>query len=448
MDSMRNYGRTPLATRIAGALCIAIVALAPLAVGGNRPQWWLAFGAAIFMAAAISAAGAAVTGRDLRTLWRSAPALMPLYLALIIGLCLHTALVGGVASDVDAVYGLLRQLSYAALAWTLLQAISRESRAQSYATALICVMLAFAVYGLVTIERVEFLLYDKDAYAGVATGPFINRNSFATFMAMGASLALACAMADETGLARRHRQARRGGPVERRLRAVLLSAVALLCLATVYATASRMGLFVTLIGGVVVIGLRIARMPLRAGRGGRVAALAALLGLLSLAAVSLLYGGAVADRLGSTADSASVRIALYRNILEMIAANPLLGVGLDNFVEAFRIHHRLPVSPDLNWNLAHNTYLALWAELGLLLGSLPILILSLAAVALLRRSLGSETTPTSHLSDAALAAIVIAAIHSLVDFSLEMPANAYLLISLIILGLGPAAWGRGTGGGP
>ena len=144
-------------------------------------------------------------------------------------------------------------------------------------------------------------------------------------------------------------------------------------------------------------------------------------------------------------DSASVRIALYLNVLEMIAAQPLLGVGIDNFGEAFRAHHRLPVSPDLSWHLAHNTYLALWSELGIVLGTLPILLLALAALALARRSLSAEVTPTSHLSDAALAAIVIAAAHSFLDFSLEMPANAFLLIAVIVLGLGPAE--RQNGGG-
>lgn len=439
MDRLARPGATPSAIRIAGAACIAVVMVAPLAVGGFRPQWWLSFAAIIFAAAAVAALATAATGRRARSLRRSDPIIAPLYLLFIVGLCLHVMLLGGASSDDDAYYGLLRQLSYAALAWTLLQAITRERRVEDYATALIAAMLGYAVYGLVTIDRVDALLFEKAAYLGYATGPFVNRNSFATFMGMGACLALACAMADETGLERRHRQTRRGGPIEGRLRALMLFAVALICMAAVFATASRMGLLATLFGAMVVVGLRLRRVPRRGGRGAQLAALTAMLAIAAVAAVTLLYGGDVADRLGSSADSASVRLALYANVLDMIAAQPWLGVGLDNFGEAFRAHHRLPVSPDLSWHLAHNTYLALWSELGVVLGTLPMLLLALAAVALARRSLSTQVTPTSHLSDAALAAIVIAAAHSVLDFSLEMPANAFLLLALIVLGLGPAA---------
>jgi O-antigen ligase len=200
-----------------------------------------------------------------------------------------------------------------------------------------------------------------------------------------------------------------------------------------------MGLFVALAGASVVVALRLRRIAGQRGVIRVIVFAAGMLFFLALAMIALLYGGGVAERLGSTADNANVRLDLYRNVLEMIAANPLLGVGLDNFGEAFRAYQRLPVSPDRDWNLAHNTYLALWAELGLALGSMPILLCALIAVALLRRSLSGNVTPVSHLSDAALAAIAIGALHSLVDFSLEMPANAYLLIALIVLGLSPTA---------
>lgn len=437
MDSLAREAPTPWAIRLPSAVCLGVTVLAPMAVGAFRPHWWLAFASMLFAAAAIAALSMAITGRRMRTVRGTNPPIAPLYLSFILGLCLHVAFLGGRASDPDAVYGLVRQLSYAALAWTLLQAMTSERRAENYANVLIGAAIVYAVYGLVTIERVDLLLFEKSSYEEVATGPFINRNSFATFMAMATCIALASAMADETGLARGHRQLRHGGALEGRMRALMLFAVGLLCIAAVYATASRMGLLVTLLGAMLVVVLRLNRLCKRAGGVGRVAALMPLLASAGVGAVTVLYGDNVAERLGSSADSASVRLALYTNVLEMIAANPLLGVGFDNFGEAFRAYHRLPVSPDLSWNLAHNTYLALWSELGLVLGTLPMLILLLAGVALLRRSLNDQVSRTSHLADAGLAAIVIAALHSMFDFSFEMPANAYLLLALIVLGLGP-----------
>lgn len=439
MDSMANGGRTPAGMRVSGAVCLVIVALAPIAVGGFRPQWWLVFACAIFLAAAACAITIATSRRRIRFLTHAAPGVVPVYILFLLGLSAHVLLVRGTASDADALYGLLRHLSFAALGWTLLQCMTRDQRAISYAQVLIAAFLAYAVYGLITIDRTEWLLFAKTQYDGFATGPFLNRNSFATFLAMGMNLALACALADETGVSRHHRRGHRVSPLEGKMRSLLLAAVALLCLAIIFATASRMGLFVALAGASVVVALRLRRIAGQRGVIRVIVFAAGMLFFLALAMIALLYGGGVAERLGSTADNANVRLDLYRNVLEMIAANPLLGVGLDNFGEAFRAYQRLPVSPDRDWNLAHNTYLALWAELGLALGSMPILLCALIAVALLRRSLSGNVTPVSHLSDAALAAIAIGALHSLVDFSLEMPANAYLLIALIVLGLSPTA---------
>jgi len=267
-------------------------------------------------------------------------------------------------------------------------------------------------------------------------------------MAMGMSLALACALSDGTGLGRQYRRGHRSSALENKIRSLLLACVALLCLAAILATASRMGLFVALIGAVVVVGLRLRRGLAHGGSTRLIVAALTLLAMSALSAVALLYGGDVTERLGSTADSAGVRLDLYRNIVDMISLHPLTGVGLDNFGEAFRAHQKLPVSPDLHWRLAHNTYLTLWSELGLILGSLPIALCALMAFALLRRSLSPKVTPVSHLSDAAFASLVICALHSLVDFSLEMPANVYVLLTLIALGLAPLGADQGQRSSP
>ena len=437
MDSVSRLTGSPAGVRIAGAICVGVVAIAPLAVGGFRPQWWLLFAGVIFAAAALCTLSAAASGRRLRFLSAAAPGVAPIYVLFLAGLCVHLLFIGGAASDTDAMYGLLRQLSYAALVWTLLQSLTRDRRASHYAAVLLFAFMGYAVYGLVTIDRTEWLLFDRTAYLGYATGPFVNRNSFATFMAMGMSLALASAMADERGIGRRYRRGHRSSVLETRMRSALLALVALLCLAAVLASASRMGLFVAVVGAIIVVALRLRRGLDHGGSTRLVVTSLALLIASALCAVALLYGGDVTERLGSTADSASVRLDLYRNILDMIALNPLTGVGLDNFGEAFRAQQELPVSPDLSWRLAHNTYLALWSELGIVLGSIPVLLGVLVAGALLRRSLSHTVTPVSHLSDAALAALVLTAIHALVDFSLEMPANTYLLLTLIALGLAP-----------
>lgn len=437
MDNVAHLKASPLGIRAAGLLSLAVVVAAPMAVGGFRPQWWLFFASLLFVAAALCMLSAAATGRRLRVLSIAAPGVATLYAIFLVGLSAHVLFVTPAPSQLDAIYGLLRQLSFAALAWTLIQSLTHAQRAANYVTVLLCAFLFYAVYGLVTIANTQWLFFEKEAYLGVATGPFVNRNSYATFMAMAMSLALACALEDGTGLARHYRRGHRSSVLERRLRSALYASVALLCLAAVFATASRMGLFVTIVGAIVVVSLRLRRGLEHGGSARLIVISLFLLAVSALSAVALLYGGAVTERLGGTGESASVRLDLYRNILEMIWAHPLTGVGLGNFGEAFRAYQALPVSPDLHWRLAHNTYLALWSELGLVLGSLPLVLLALVGVALMRRSLSPRVTPASHLSDAALAGLVICAVHSLVDFSFEMPANSYVLLAMIALGLAP-----------
>ena len=157
--------------------------------------------------------------------------------------------------------------------------------------------------------------------------------------------------------------------------------------------------------------------------------------LLAFVAVSAMYGGVVFDRLGSTGMAADVRWALYENIWKVALERPLTGHGFDSFELAFRAGHELPVSPDLRWQNAHNTYLELWVELGFILGSLPPLICIVALLRLLKR--GASNQYTGYLAQAAVAAIVIAAIHSLVDFSLEIEANVFLFLVILGLGLAP-----------
>jgi O-antigen ligase len=120
----------------------------------------------------------------------------------------------------------------------------------------------------------------------------------------------------------------------------------------------------------------------------------------------------------------------------MIAARPLTGFGADSFPLAYEIFHRPPVPADLVWDRAHSTYLTLWAESGLVFGSLPPLAGALALALLWPRR-------QAPLAAAAIAALCLSGLHSLVDFSLEIPANLYLLLAVTGLGLGAARPAKG-----
>ena len=80
--------------------------------------------------------------------------------------------------------------------------------------------------------------------------------------------------------------------------------------------------------------------------------------------------------------TAAVRGDLYRQVWGMILARPWTGYGGEAFELAYPLFHRPPVDPDLVWDHAHSSYLALWTDYGLIFGSMPLLMLLITFVRL------------------------------------------------------------------
>jgi O-antigen ligase len=125
------------------------------------------------------------------------------------------------------------------------------------------------------------------------------------------------------------------------------------------------------------------------------------------------------------------RIEVYERTLAGIEAAPWLGHGLGAFQDGFRPYMTRDLS-DLHWYLAHNAYLENAFELGLPAAGALMLALLLIAWRLRR---GTQTRRRMRPAPAfALAALAAGGLHSLVDFSLQMPATTALLA--MILGVG------------
>jgi len=308
------------------------------------------------------------------------------------------------------------------------------TRARRIGWAIYAGVVAHAVWGLVALNLLgdSHFWGEKQVYRGAVTGVFVGRNAFATFLGMGAVLGLAL------WIERRHApRIRRPGILapETVVAALFWTTLALLLLALA-GTQSRMGLVAATAGLVVVV--LASRWPEGQRRGRLLLALAALAGGVLLAA------GGVLGRALFTLGDAAARLELWRQILPMIAARPLTGYGLDAFAPAFELFHRPGLSPALIWDYSHSTYLALWVEMGLLAGSLPLLAGGLVLARLIR--LRRISRHDAALPVAALAAASLAALHALVDFSLEIQGNLFLLLAILGLGLArrmPPDGGRG-----
>jgi len=327
----------------------------------------------------------------------------------------------------------LNYVTYGLLFFLSAQINVNETRAHRFMQALYWIVVAHAGIAIILLFQLEdtLLFIQKWTYQGVATGFFVNRNSFATFLAFG--LAIGSSLLVNAVIPRQ--QSTQNRPLREILRidkvliamagygaglAIIGSALLL--------TASRMGALVGAIGLLMPVMLVALRFP---GRRAAALAVGMLLALLILFLVLLSAGGLI-DRFGSQEALQDLRWPLFEQTLGMIAARPFSGFGGGTYQDAFAIYHRLPLSADVTWDRAHNLYLELFADLGIFaLGVMAAFVYVLWRIA---RKLNRQS-----LTVAPVAAITVAAIallHSVVDFSLQI--QAIVLMFVAVLGAGYA----------
>lgn len=186
-----------------------IVFLAPLALGGNRPAIWALSAALLFAWAAMYFARLGFADVSLRATtgrYRTISGLFWLFTAFIVLQLLPIAdllprswltLPGDVdpgrsisITPGDTALALLRWLSYGLLFYLCLQVGANRLRSSLFLKLLFGIVVAHAVYGLLLYFEFEdtILFTEKWAYQGFVTGGFVNRNSYATFLAIGATI--------------------------------------------------------------------------------------------------------------------------------------------------------------------------------------------------------------------------------------------------------------------
>ena len=132
----------------------------------------------------------------------------------------------------------------------------------------------------------------------------------------------------------------------------------------------------------------------------------------------------------ATALGDSGRIGIWRDTLRIIHDFPLVGTGLNTYgiaMLAYQSHGTEARAVE-----AHNDYLQLAAEGGLLLVIPFIFVIGVFAREVRRRfNEASDDTRTWWLRVGAVTGIASVALQELVDFSLQMPGNAVLFVLLM-----------------
>jgi len=261
-------------------------------------------------------------------------------------------------------------------------------------------------------------------------GTFVNSNSFACYMGMCVVAALALLF----GGGRKKEPATYGYRENEAARLIdritvdraLLIAASLLMLGGLLISASRAGVGAS-VAGLIIFGLLLIRgRP--AGRSWSVAFV--VLGSAALLVVGLVAGSALITKFAAATDDAS-RLRIWSAAIQAIGMSPWLGWGLGGFGDVFALLQ--PEDSLLPNDIAHSTPLETVVELGVIAAVPAILVVVLPWTVCLRGALRRRAS-RRYLPSAAFSIAAVAVLHSVVDFSLQIPAIGFVTAALLGMG--------------
>ena len=283
------------------------------------------------------------------------------------------------------------------------------------------------------IDPTMVLWREKQAYQTVLTGTFINRNTAAVYFGSCAAvwLVLLCeAMRQNVPpgkigwLAMARRAISKPTP-----KMDLSFSMLFIVLAAMFMTSSRAGVLLSL-GGLVIAFAGYFYRDLPRWRGALTTL--AFGGIIGLVLIQIL-GPGVRGRLDADGLTDWGRFETYRSTLRMIADHPWFGTGLGTFAWSYPAYRSADISVWGVWDRAHNTLLELAVELGLPLTGL-VFVGWMAIVVLLVRGVRIRQRGVA-VPAAALAIALLALLHSLVDFSLQISGFAIVVFAIVGAGL-------------
>lgn len=401
---------------------LALIVLAPLPLGANRPWAWslLALGFGLLLIAERPALERRLW--PMAALWTVALAWVA---AQVFGLAppvrpevwaraaeaLGETVPPRATLDAGAGQAMLMRLMMGGVCFWLFAAWGASRRRASQAMRVIgWAAVVWAVIGLalLTVGGDRLPLGEKAAHQGAATGPFPNRNTFALWLGMGL-----CALVTAFIQSGASRQWIKMAP--------WLAGMAVAVVAVVL-TQSRAGSAAAAAGFAVTLALLTRR------RWVLLAVPAALVALALLTPLEM--------RLAGMASASLPRLTVWATTLEGIATEPWRGVGAGGFPDAFAVARpRALLQP---WHYAHQAYLELAWELGVLGALVLLAAIVWGALVCLRGAVRGSTTAA-----AGVGAAVAAGLHGAVDFSPQIPATALLLAALLGLACGRTCAAKG-----
>jgi O-antigen ligase len=343
-------------------------------------------------------------------------------------------------SPYDTATEVMKLLAYCAVGWLALVLALKHELARRLFVALFVVGVAYAIYGIVLsalgTSQITLLEGVPPLYGRDVTGGLVAKNSFATIAGMLFLVSIALVSESSTHAIITWRGWR---PLVRTVLQFMFGRGApwligaLILFSALVAADSRAGLIATFVGLFAAFGFAVTFAARRQTMAWTLAAgLGAGAAIFTLFVLNGSTVGARFDNLVETRGVAEFRPVMWAAAEQAIRDHPLTGIGLGAYHDAYYLYadQFAPYVVDR----AHNDYLELAAGLGLPAAIAWVLALAwlvyLCASGALRRH-RRRIYPVT-----AVAASALVGVHSIFDFSLQIPAVS--VVFAVILGVGLA----------
>ena len=323
---------------------------------------------------------------------------------------------------------IMRFLSYFAVFFLSLQYSKNSKNAQKIFLTVIITAAICAFYGLINefYDLRHILWKDKLYYLDSLTGTFVNKNHFATYLGMALICVFAVIFNDFFKF-------NSGSNSKIKFREMIddwginfayFLVVICVLLSALLLTNSRAGLVFSFIAIATLFILATIKKYLL---GKKLLLSAILFGVITLFFVNL-SGKVMLNRMGHASDDLVNRQAIYALTGDAISDAPLIGTGLGTFADVFNLYKRNNFA-NVVYTESHNSYLENALELGipcaviLYIGFLPILW---------HLIIGVKTRHKNAMYPATgIALTLLVFLHSMVDFSMQIPAVAFTYFILL-----------------
>ena len=298
------------------------------------------------------------------------------------------------------------------------------------------IVAAYAIYMQVTTHNcyVGGFLKKQGEYKPLfdrclMSGTFVSPNNFACYLGMAVVAALALLF--DGSPARHHYRHDEDMDEEDESGQWLsgtnlaLAAVALFCMGGVLISGSRGGFGAT-IGGLLALGYLLIHG--RENFGASFRRMIAV-GVLVVLGVVVIAGGSLLSKAVTSSNNFN-RVLIWKASLAAVRQSPLLGWGLGSYPDVYAINQ--PKEIILPNDKAHSTPIEVLVEMGIPGGIAAMLVVLIPWWTAFRATLRRRRQ--RYLTAAAFAVVSVPILHSMIDFSLQIPAIAFM--SSAFLGLG------------